>query len=342
MLVLPALILMGCGGDSGVTLGKKIALILPDTTTAMTVRSYFEDNVKQVCSNCEVLYSTAKTDAEQQTQAATAISGGASVIVLDPVNGAAAAPIVAQAKAANIPVISYDRLVTNTPDLSYYLSFDTEAAGGLLAGSLLTAMGTKANPTIVEINGDPAASSTKTFKEVALTILKGKAQIGRQYDTPGGTPANAKTEMQHALTDLNNRVDGVLAANDKIAGGAVAAMKGNVRPWPAVTGQGAELTAIQRIVTGEQYMTLYMSIKAEAEAAAQLGYDLAYGVAVPASMISGKAVNNGTADVPSVLLMPVVVTKVNIQSTVVADGFWSADDICTSQYASACAAAGIG
>ena len=79
----------------------------------------------------------------------------------------------------------------------------------------------------------------------------------------------------------------------------------------------------------------------EAEAAAQLAYDLAYGINVPASTAGGRTVNNGSADVPAVLLTPVVVTKVNIQSTIVADGFWSADDICTSQYASACAAAGI-
>ena len=334
---------MACGGgDSGVTLGKKIALLLPETAMALDIRSYFEGNVTQVCSNCEVLYNTAKTDAEQQTQATAAISGGASVIVLDPVHGAAAAPIVAQAKAANIPVISYDRLVMNTPDLSYYVSFDTEAAGGLQATALLKAMGSKANPTIVELDGDSADSNTSTFKQGALSVLTGKVRFGRQYNTPGGTAANAKIEMQHALTDLNYRVDGVLAASDKIAGGAIAAMKGNVRPWPPVTGQGAELAAIQRIVTGDQHMTLYMSTKAEAEAAAKLAYDLAYGVAVPASMISSKAVNNGSADVQSVLVMPIVVTKVNIQSTVLADGFWSADDICTSQYASACASAGIG
>jgi D-xylose transport system substrate-binding protein len=88
-------------------------------------------------------------------------------------------------------------------------------------------------------------------------------------------------------------------------------------------------------------MTLYMSSKAEAEAAAQIAYDLAFGITLPASMSGGKTVNNGSADVPSVLLTPVVVTKTNVEATVVVDGFWSADDICTTQFISACAAAGI-
>jgi D-xylose transport system substrate-binding protein len=341
VLVLSASILMACGGGNGVTLGKKIALLLPDNANALAIRSIFEANMKQVCSNCEVLYNAAKTDAEQQAQATTAISGGASVIVLNPLHGTTAAVIVAQAKAANIPIIAYDRMVLNTADLSYFVSFDTEAAGALEANALLSAMGSKVNPTIVELDGDAADPNSKTFKDAAASVLKGKVKLGGQYDTPGGKLDAAKAEMQTALASLNYKVDGVLAINDVVAGGAVAAMKGNVRPWPPITGQGAALAAIQRIVSGDQYMTLYMSTKAEAEAAAQLAYDLAFGVAVPPSMTNGKTVNNGSADVQAALLTPVVVTKVNIESTVVADGFWSADDICTSAYASACAAAGI-
>jgi len=339
--VLSALIVAACGGGSGVTPGKKIALLLQDTTTALTTRGYFQDLMTKVCPNCQVIYSAAKTDAEQQTQAATAISGGASVMVLDPVHGAPAAAIVAQAKAANIPVVSFDRMVANTANLTYFVSFDSEAVGGLMANSLITALGTKAKPTVVEIDGDSADPGTKTFKDAALAALNGKIIPAKQYDTPGGTAANAKAEMEQAMAALSYRVDGVLAANDKLAGGAIAAMKGNVRPWPPITGQGAELAAIQRIVTGDQYMTVYSPVKAEAEAAAQLAYDIAFGITVPPSMSGGKTANNGSADVPAVLITPVVVTKVNIEATVVADGYWTADQICTTQFISACAAAGI-
>jgi D-xylose transport system substrate-binding protein len=334
-------LIAACGGSSGATPGKKIALLLQDNPAAPNIRGYFQDLVTQVCPNCQVLYNAAKTDADQSTQAAAAISGGASVMVLDPVHGATAASVVAQAKAANIPVISFDRMVANTPNLSYFVSFDSGSVAGLMAGSLFTALGTKAKPTVVEIDGDPADPATKAFKDAALAALNGKVTPAKQYDTPGGTAANAKAEAEQAMAALSFRVDGVLAANDKLAGGAIAAMKGNIRPWPPITGQGAELAAIQRIVTGDQYMTVYFPAKAEAEAAAQLAYDLAFGISVPPSMSGGKTVNNGSADVPAVLVSPVVVTKVNIEATVVADGFWTADQICTTQFISACAAAGI-
>ena len=349
-LMVVGIALMACGGSTGGggTPGKKIALLLPEATTARYDTKdmpYFKAKLAELCSNCSLIYSNAKQDAPtQQTQAEAAITNGANVIVLDPVDGAAAAAIVAKAKAANIPVISYDRLILNTADLNYYLSFDNAAVGALQGNALLTAMGAKATlaASVVEINGDPADNNAKLFKQGAHSVLDGKVAIKKEYDTPGWKPENAQTEMQGALTALGNKVDGVLAANDGTAGGAIAAMKtAGVTPLPPITGQDAELAAIQRILAGEQYMTVYKAIKAEAEAAAQLAYDLAFGVAVPATMTNGKTVNNGAADIKSVLLTPVAVTKSNIQSTVVADGFWTKTDICTTAYASACTAAGI-
>ncbi len=343
------LALMACGGSSGgggATAGKKIALLLPEAQTARYDTKdmpYFKAKLAALCSNCTLIYSNAKQDAPtQQTQAEAAITNGANVIVLDPVDGAAAAAIVTKAKAANIPVISYDRLILNTADLNYYLSFDNAAVGALQGNALLTALSGKTMPQIVQINGDPADNNAKLFKQGAHSVLDGKVKYGKEYDTPGWLPANAQTEMSGALTALANKVDGVLAANDGTAGGAIAAMKSaGLNPLPPITGQDAELAAIQRILAGEQTMTVYKAIKAEAEAAAQLAYDLAFGVAVPSSMTNGKTVNNGKADIKSVLLTPVAVNKTNVQSTVVADGFWTKADICTSQYAAACTAAGI-
>jgi D-xylose transport system substrate-binding protein len=347
-LVLSGLILMACGGSNtgGTTAGKKIALLLPESTTARYESKdmpYFKAKLAALCSNCTLIYSNAHQDAPtQQTQAQAALTNGANVLVLDPVDGGAAAAIVALAKAQNVPVVSYDRLILNTADLNYYLSFDNAAVGALQGTALLTALGTKTNATVVEINGDPADNNAKLFKMGAHSILDGKVNIAKEYDTPSWSPATAQTEMAGALTALNNKVDGVLAANDGTGGGAIAAMKAaGVTPLPPVTGQDAELAAIQRILSGDQYMTVYKAIKAEAEAAAQLAYDLAYGVAVPTSMTNGKTVNNGKLDVPSVLLTPVAVTKANIASTIIADQFWTKTDICTATYAAACTAAGI-
>lgn len=349
------LILVACGGGaSGVTVGKKIALLVPDTTAARydtKDRLYFEGKLRQLCSDCQVLYSKAGQAAAQQTQAKTAITAGASVIVLDPVDAAAAASIVTMAKTSKVPVISYDTLVMNTADLNYYVSFDDAAVGALQGTALLNAIGKKTKPTIVEINGEAGDAKAELFKQGAHSVLDGKVTFGRESSTSGWLPSNAEAAMRQALTALNKKVDGVLAANDAIAGGAITAMtNAGLKPLPPVTGEGADLDAVQRIVTGDQYMTVYESIKVEAEAAAQLAYDLAFGVAVPASTTSGKTVNNGSADVPWVVVNPVAVTKANIESTIVADGFWSAADICTStstvsqsrvSLPSACVAAGI-
>src|ERR1700716_2755920 len=295
-LMVVGIALMACGGTTGggTTAGKKIALLLPEAQTARyntREKPFFEAKLKALCSNCTLIYSNAKQDAPtQQTQAEAAITNGANVIVLDPVDGAAAAAIVTKAKAANIPVISYDRLILNTADLNYYLSFDNAAVGALQGNALLTALGSKVQPTIVQINGDPGDNNAKLFKQGAHSVLDGKVKYGKEYDTPGWKPENAQTEMQGALTALSNKVDGVLAANDGTAGGAIAAMKtAGVTPLPPITGQDAELAAIQRILAGEQYMTVYKAIKAEAEAAADLANTLLSGGSPPGSLANGKA-----------------------------------------------------
>ena len=111
-----------------------------------------------------------------------------------------------------------------------------------------------------------------------------------------------------------------------------------IKPLPPVTGQDAELAGIQRVVSGEQFMTVYKAIKAEAEAAAELAVALAKGNPPAAGKITAK-VNNGQKDVPSILLTPVAVTRENIKSTIVADGFWTTAQICEGSFQSACAQA---
>jgi D-xylose transport system substrate-binding protein len=348
-LVLVGFVVMACGGSNpSTTTTKKIALLLPESKTARYEskdRPFFVAKLKSLGFNtdADLIYSNANQDAPtQQTQAEAALTNGASVLVLDPVDGAAAAAIVAKAKAKNVPVISYDRLILGTADLNYYLSFDNAAVGALQGTALLTALNGKANAKVVMINGDPADNNAKLFKQGAHSILDGKVNIAKEYDTPSWSPDKAQTEMQGAITAVGKNIDGVLAANDGTAGGAIAAMKSaGISPLPPITGQDAELAAIQRILAGEQYMTVYKALKAEAEAAATLAYDLATGAAVPSSMTNGKTTNNGAADIKSVLLTPVAVTKANIKDTVVADGFWTKADICTSTFAAACTAAGI-
>ncbi len=334
--------LAGCGGgttttpDTGGTAAEpiKIALLLPETKTARYEtqdKPLFEAKVKELAPDAEILYSNANQDAAlQQSQADAAITNGAQVLVLDPVDSASAASIVTKAQSSNIPVISYDRLILNAP-VNYYISFDNELVGTLQGQALLdklTADG-NAGKTIVMINGSPTDNNATLFKKGAHSVLDGKVEIGAEYDTPDWSPDKAQSQMDQAITKLGkDGFVGVLAANDGTGGGAIAAMKGAgidpaTRP---TTGQDAELAAIQRILLGEQYMTVYKAIKLEAEAAARLAVALAKGENPPADMTLAK-VNNQLQDIDSVLLPPVAVTIDNIKDTVVADGFWTADQI---------------
>ena len=348
-LLVVALGVCACGGGAGagVTLGKKIAFLLPDSQTTRYESQdipIFEAKVKSMCSDCTVDARNANSDASAQlSQAQAELAAGANVLVLDPVDSTAASAIVAKAKARQVPVISYDRLVLNAPSIAYFVAFDDSATGPLQAGALLSALKEKTNPTVVMINGDPSDSFARLLKIGAQNILSGKVTIAKAYDTPQSGPGTAQTEMADALTTLHDKVDAVYAADDAAAGGAIAALiaAGVKKPLPPVTGAGADLAAVQRILAGDQYMTVYKPIRAEAEAAAQLAYDLAYGVAVPATLTGGKSIDSGGTSVPALLVSPVAVTRQTIISTVIADGFLTKADLCTDQFAKACGAVGI-
>ncbi len=334
-------------GDSPPKNGaKKIALLLPESKTARYEakdRPFFEAKVKALCSDCQVIASNANQDAtQQQAQAEAALTNGAAVLVLDAVDTASAVGIAMKAKAANVPVIAYDRLIPGTPAIDYYVSFENEAVGKLQGESLVHALSKKTEPRVVMINGAATDSNGALFKKGAHSAIDGKLRVLKEYDTPDWSPDKAQDEMTQALTAVQNRLDGVYAANDGTAGGAIAAMKAaGVKPLPPVTGQDAELAAVQRIVLGEQYMTVYKAIRPQAEAAAVIACDLAKGQPVPADVTGGKTVNNGKKDVPSVLLVPIAVTRDNVKDTVIADGFWTKEEVCTGTYESACKSIGL-
>jgi D-xylose transport system substrate-binding protein len=340
----------GGGGGGGGSGDKVIALLLPETKTARyeaADRPLFEAKVKALCADCRIIYSNADQKAdEQQNQADAALTNGAKVMVLDPVDSASAGSIVSKAKAQSVPVISYDRLITNA-DVDYYISFDNEKVGQLQAESLVNKLKEdgEASGNIVMINGAPTDNNAKLFKQGAHSVLDGSGyKVGKEYDTPDWSPDKAQDEMDQAITALGkNDFVGVYAANDGTAGGAIAAMKGagidpSTRP---VTGQDAELAAIQRILIGEQYMTVYKAIKPEAEQAAELAVNLVNGNRAGADALAKEKVNNGQKDVASILLEPVAVTKTNIKDTIVKDNFHPASQICSGEAASACTAAGI-
>jgi len=327
----------------------KIALLLPEHSTARYEtqdRPHFENTVKSLCPNCSVVYENANQDAsEQQSQADSVLTQGIDAMVLDPVDATSASTIVAKAKAQKVPVISYDRLVSNA-DLAAYISFDNERVGRLQATTLEKKLAQDGNPKgpIVMINGDPTDSNAHLFKEGASSVFsEDGVRIAKAYDTPGYTAANAQNEMQQAITALgNDGFAGIYDANDGIASGAITAMKeAGINPASRpTTGQDAEIDGIQRILAGQQYMTVYKAVKTEAQDAARLAVPLAKGQALPASLIN-QHTKSGTTSIPSTILTPVAVTKANVASTVIKDGFWTPAQVCTSAFASACKTAGI-
>ncbi|HEY2959292.1 MAG TPA: sugar ABC transporter substrate-binding protein, partial [Actinomycetota bacterium] len=309
-------------------------------------RPLFEAKVKALCSDCEIIYSNADQDAaKQQSQAEAALTNGAKVMVLDPVDSASAGAMVQKAKAKNVPVISYDRLILNA-DVDYYISFDNEKVGQLQGTALVDKLkGDGKSGSIVMINGAPTDNNAKLFKQGAHSVIDSSGfKVAKEYDTPDWSPDKAQTEMEQAITAVGKTgFQGVYVANDGMAGGAIAAMKGQgIKPSTRpTTGQDAEVAGLQRILTGDQLMTVYQPIKKIASTAAELAVDLVNGKRADADKLATAKVNNGQKDVPSVLLDTVVVTKDNIKDTVIADGFTKASELCTGPYQKDCAAAGI-
>lgn len=331
-----ALATSGCGG--GAPAKDKIALLLPESKTARYEtfdRPEFERALSRL-GPYQVLYANAGQDAgAQQQQAESALAAGARVLVLDPVDSKGAASIVASAHAQNVPVISYDRLIAGG-GLAYYVSFDNRKVGELQATALVSALHAegKERGGILVINGSPTDSNAALFRAGAHSVLDGsRLTVLAEYDTPDWSPDKAQDWVAGQIAQFGDRIDGVYAANDGVASGAIAAFKAANEKVPIVTGQDAELSAIQRIVAGEQYMTVYKAIKPEADLAAKVAVSLLKGRKVTAPLSTGG--------VPTTLLQPVAVTAHNVQSTIVADGFWTAKEICTADYATACAAAGV-
>lgn len=324
------------GGGSGA--GATIALLLPESKTTRYEsfdRPLFEAAVKADCADCTVLYSNADQDAaKQQQQAEAALTQGAKVLVLDAVDGKSAQTIVANAKSQGVKVIAYDRFVAGS---DYYISFDNKKVGELQGTGLVDAlkMAGKTSGDIVMINGSPTDANAADFKAGAHSVLdKSGFKIAAEYDTPDWSPDKAQSWMESQLSAVKSGLVGVYAANDGTAGGAIAALKGGgVDPLPPVTGQDAELAAIQRILAGDQALTIYKAIKPEAEGAAQAAVAFATGQ-TPATSADKEGV-------PATLLEPIVVTKDNIMDTIIKDGFYKASDICTGDYAAACTKAGI-
>ncbi|MEV7545395.1 substrate-binding domain-containing protein [Streptomyces sp. NPDC089915] len=339
------------GGEkkpSGAAAGDaiKVGLLLPENQTARYEKfdkPLIEKKISDLTNGkAQVVYANAKQDATtQNSQVDTMITNKVNVLIIDAVDAKAIAGSVKKAKDAGIPVVAYDRLAEGPIDA--YTSFDNEEVGKVQGKALLEALGDKAKDgQIVMMNGSVTDPNAALFKKGAHSVLDGKVTIGKEYDTKEWKPENANTNMAGALSALGkDKVIGVYSANDGMAGGVITALKAaGLNPLPPVTGQDAELAGVQRIVAGEQFMSVYKPYAPEASAAAEMAVALAQGKKAD-DIINNKVDSPTTKGVPSVLIPVVSLTKNNIKDTVLKDGVYTVDEICTDKYAAACATLGL-
>jgi D-xylose transport system substrate-binding protein len=313
----------------------KVGVILQSTAASgrweSQDRPRLLNNLKAYAPNAEVIYSNGEGNASNQLrQAEAAISAGAKVLLVAPVDGVAAGEIARRAAQADVKFIAYDAPVMKAP-VDYYVSFDNNRVGGLM-GEYVKA-NTKDGDQVIFISGAPQDDNAARFQQGALDVLDphfkdGTRKLGYKTFTPNWDLNNAQRETEQALSKLNDDVQGVVAANDNLATGAINALRASdLAGKIAVTGQDATATGIGQIVSGTQGMTVYKPIEGEADAAAKLAAYLLAGKEPEAGLINGE-VDNGQVKVPSVLLDPIAVTKDNIEETVVKDEFVTWEAIC--------------
>jgi D-xylose transport system substrate-binding protein len=367
-----AAVAAGCGGDdespSGDTAAatgagdgacdKSIWVLLPDSASSprweTDDRPYFDNAFTE--AGVEHTIVNAEADpATQQSQAEQAIADDAGVIVLTSLDTGSGGAIIDQAKEAGVDVIEYDRFNTGSSGGAAYVSFDNVQVGATMAEVLepaIEALGV--DPAqIVELNGGEEDNNAFLFKDgyhatVQEHVDDGSWELAADQFVPGwGANGEGQTIMEQILTDTNNNVDAVFAANDNLATQAINALEAaGVGPVP-LSGQDATAAGIQQILLGKQTMTVYKPIQAEADVAAKAALALCAGEdpstvesefefsTIGINAADGKPAESpeGEGVVPYLALTPIGVTVDNIADTVIADEFRTIEEICTGDTA---------
>jgi D-xylose transport system substrate-binding protein len=336
------------GGASTTSANKaqKVGVLLPDTKSSVRWESFDRPLLQAAFKSAgvPVTIDNAQGDkSTQQQQAEQLITNGAKVLLLVNLDSGSGAAIEANAASRGVKVIDYDRL-TLKGQAAYYVSFDNVKVGELQGQGLVKCLGSAAKPAIAELNGSPTDNNATLFKQGYDSVLKplyssGKATKVADQSVPDWDNQKALTIFEQMLQKSNNKIDGVLAANDGLGNSAISAIKARKLKQLPVTGQDATPQGIQNILSGDQCMTVYKAVKKEADAASKLAIALATGKQPEAGLVNGKT-NDTARDVPSVLLTPEPITKDNIK-VVFDDGFLKPSEVCVGKYASLCTKAGI-
>jgi D-xylose transport system substrate-binding protein len=350
------------GGDTGAAAGDgggegSIWVLLPDSATSprweADDRRYFEQEFDEAGVDYNIV--NAEGDAaQQQAQAEQAIADGASVILLVSIDTGSGATIIDLAKDAGVEVVEYDRFNTGGSGGAAYVSFDNVRVGATMAEEMEPVIDELEveTPQVVMLNGGEEDNNSFLFRDgyaetVEARVDAGDWALAADQHVPGWDNQQAQTIMEQILTDVNNEVDAVFAANDGLANSAINALEAAGIEGAPVSGQDATAAGIQNILLGKQTMTVHKPIYAEAEVAAAVALALRNGedpanieteaefelIGIQAEDGQPAESAEGDGIVPYFALTPIGVTADNIADTVIADGFWTVEEICTGDVA---------
>jgi D-xylose transport system substrate-binding protein len=336
-------------------LGKgNVAAILPDTVSSARYTEFDAPYLSEALAAAGLspsqfsVVNAQGSDATELADAQAAITKGATVLIMDPLDSGVGTSIESYASSHGVKVIDYDRL-TLGGSRAYYDSFNNVEVGTLI-GNGFVACATAwhvAKPDIIVMRGAPTDNNATLFADGYDAVLQPHFADGSYVDAanPAGTwdPPTAESEFQQAFT-AHKGVNAVLTPNDENAAPIVHYLQTQgVKPdtFP-VTGQDATLVGLQNILSGYQCGTVYKPIYLEAQAAVALAMYLRAGDTPPASLVNGQTKDSvENKEVPSVLLTPEWVTTANMNSTVIADQFVPAQQLCVGSFVAACKTAGI-
>ncbi|MFT7583713.1 MAG: D-xylose transport system substrate-binding protein [Cellvibrionaceae bacterium] len=342
-----AMIDLGSSVMDGSAVEGSIWVLLPDSASSARWetddRRFFEEAFE--AAGVEYNIVNAEGDAStQQTQAEQAITAGASVILIVNLDSGSGAAIIENAHAAGVKVIDYDRLTIEGAGADAYVSFDNVQVGATMADVLVPIIDAQDSPKVVYLNGGPTDNNATLFRDgysgaAQPFIDSGAWELVDDQWVPGWDNQEALVVFEQILTAANNEVTAVFAANDGLAGAVIQALdNAGIDPTTVpVSGQDATVGGLQQVLAGNQTMSVYKPIKAEAYAAANVAIALASGMDME-ELTGGLTLNNGTNDVPFVALAPIGVTASNVAETVIADGFRTWDEICVGDFEQYCPA----
>jgi D-xylose transport system substrate-binding protein len=333
----------------------KIAAILPDTTSSTRYVEFDAPDIKQAATAAGIpssditVQNALGSDSTFITDAESAITNGATVLLIDPEDSGTGLTVTRYAKAHGVAVVDYDRLTLGSPPGTHYVSFNNVRVGQLIGQGFVSCVKDwkVAHPNVVVMHGDVTDNNATLFAQGYYSVLDPLFRAGtyKLVTKTAGTwmPPQALTEFTGAYTAHSN-INSAVIPNDETGAPIISYLQSHgvkAKTFPT-TGQDATLTGLQNVLAGYQCGTVYKPIYLEAQSAIALALYLRAGKAAPSGLLNGTTTDPMThASVPSSLLTPLWVTPANMNATIVKDKFVPTSQLCSGKYASDCTAAGI-